>query len=105
MMDDTDRVKWSQHYDSVQWTSIAVFTAGVGALLGYALTRPAGEFNIWLGLLGLWVTNLTVYFTAGFRVFRRDLHLAILDRDLAAFITNREGRRRFAMWPAYLLTF
>ena len=103
-MNDSERVEWSRHYDSVQWTSISVFTAAIGLLLGYVLTNAPGV-DLGLCLIGWWLTNLTVYFTTGFREFRRQLHLAMTDRDLVAFITDKDRTRGFAMWRAFLITF
>ncbi|MEK6279712.1 MAG: hypothetical protein AABN95_05095 [Acidobacteriota bacterium] len=73
------------HFDQVQWTSIAILTAGVGGLLAYCYST----FNSWLALGGLWLTLLTVYYVASFRSTRRQIHESMPDGDEKAFLTSK----------------
>ncbi len=97
-----DREEWSRHYDSVHWTQITVFTGVVAILVGYSIGK---DFSPWLSFLGLWMTNLTLYLTASFREYRRELALGIQDEEALRFLTNQAGVRGLPMWPAFVLTF
>ena len=98
------RPEWSRHYDSVQWTSIYVFTTGVLILLAYAYSGTAGKSPM-LCFLGLWFTNVTVYFTAGFREFRNVLRDGVKNPEEYDFLIDRSQARAVRMWPVFLITF
>ncbi len=102
-MNDTEwREEWSRHYDSVQWTSIYVFTTAVTLLLGYAYTNPGITKNPWYYSVGLGFTNLTVYNTASFRELRILLHNDITNPNKREFLTNNRRDRGFYTWPSFL---
>jgi hypothetical protein len=102
-MEDSEWVKWNQHYDLVQWNAITVFTGVVALLLGYAYTTI--NLSAFYFLVGWWFTNFLVYYTASFREFRRDLLLRMTDRELCHFLTNMSRRRILRQWPMFLFTF
>ena len=105
-MNDPQREDWSRHYDAIHWNAMTFFATGAAALLGYVLGKPATEpVDLWIGLFGLWTTNMTVYFTAGYREFRRELLLGISNEATARFLTDAAKSRRFGMWRVYVATF
>lgn len=105
-MNDTEwQEEWSRHYDSVQWTSIYVFTTAVVLLLSYAYTTPDKTKGFWYYAIGLGFTNLTIYNTAGFRELRTLLHHDIQDKKKREFLTNDPRARGIYMWPAFLAMF
>jgi phosphoglycerol transferase MdoB-like AlkP superfamily enzyme len=97
--------QWSRHYDSVHWTVIYIFTAGVAALLSFAASSSY-NWRIWfIWILGFAFTNLTVYFTASFREFRAAILFEIADEDVAKFLTDANGSRRLGMWLPFVLSY
>jgi hypothetical protein len=93
-MDQREAHEWSRHYDSVLWTGVSILTTAVGGLLAYSTTT----FDTWIGILGLSLTVLTVYFAASSRALRRKAHMYISEADLGLV---QAGRLR--QWPAFIL--
>lgn len=105
-MDDMKRQEWSRHYDTIHWNAMTFFATGAAALLGYVLGKHETQpIDFWIGLFGLWTTNMPVYYTAGYRELRNQLLLDITDEATAQFLTNKGRSHRFSMWPAYIITF
>ena len=64
-----DFEEWARHYDILFWTYTTLMTTVIGGLLIYNVRN----FNLWLSILGMFVTIVSVYFAASFRELR---HLA-----------------------------
>lgn len=67
-MKDPQREDWSRHYDTIQWTVITIFTAGVGALAAVSLSQalPASP---WPDAAGIGLIVLGLFYVASFRSF------------------------------------
>ena len=106
-MTDDDRAQWSQHYDYMQWLSITIFITAISILLAYAtfMPGPSPGRNVFVCFFGIWLTNLTVWFAAGFRSFRHYLVLQTSDKDLAELLTRGPNKRRMPMWRVFIATF
>src|SRR5688572_7968715 len=99
-MNENWRSEWSRHFDQIQWVAITILTTGAGGLLAYSL--GSNEFQPSIGFLGLWISALSIYYTASFREFRKQLHDAMPDNEERQFLENR--KRCFRQWPAFMLT-
>ena len=90
--------EWSRHYDQIQWVVTSILVAAVGGLLAFAFTT----FNPSIALLGLGLTNLTLFFAASFRQLRHRLHAELTGpaKDLPPF---RPGGR-VRQWPIFVAT-
>lgn len=100
---DEKRLEWSRHYDSLLWHTIAIFTAGVGTLLGVSFdgnaTRPWPEFG------GLALVVLGVFYVASFRSFRSKLHNSITNRQLIDLVSNPSSKKYLHQWEVFLFSF
>jgi len=102
-MDDPHRAEWNRHYDYMTWLSITIFTSVVSILLAFANSKDGKSISI--SLFGILLTNVTVWFTAGFRWLRRDLALQVNDPDLAALLTRKSKDRPTSMWIVFVWIF
>ena len=101
-MNDHDRAEWSRHYDYMTWLSITIFTTILTVLLGFAYSKDGK--NVYISALGILLTNITLWFTAGFRWFRRHLALQVDDPDLADLLTGISKKRPTPMWNVFVAT-
>jgi len=85
------------------WLSITIFTTVVSVLLAFANSKDGK--NVSISLFGILLTNVAVWFTAGFRWFRRHLALQVNDPDLAALLTGISKDRPAPMWRVFVGTF
>lgn len=93
--------QWSRHYDSTQWTAIYVFTATISALLGFTASNAYSWTHWYIVLMGLWFTNLTIYYAASFRQLRSEILLEIDDEATARFLTRKKAKT----WTPFVLTY
>jgi hypothetical protein len=100
-MVDRDREHWIRHLESVQWNSISIFTTVVAGLLAYSFQNK----SVPLSFIGLLFTNMTMWFTAGFRSSRRLLGLQIEDADCARLLATKGRTDRPSMWSTFVATF
>jgi len=79
-----DFEEWARHYDILFWTYTTLMTTVIGGLLIYNVRN----FNLWLSILGMFVTIVSVYFAASFRELR---HLATgkFDNELQQLFKKR----------------
>lgn len=105
-MDDTMRQEWSRHYDIIQWTVIAIFTVGVGALFGYSMTSSPTD-GWWPEITGVALALLGLFWVAGFRSFRANLHGGIENAELREFLRDPggKGRRFLTQWNVFVVLF
>jgi hypothetical protein len=130
-IDDETLQVWSRHYDSMQWTAITVYTAGVFLLLAYAYSSnqiilifgyPFSDssstviqptISPWLLAAGLWITNLTILVVSSFRRFRNNQHRKITKNHLRRFLmrakSSIDGEKTegiiYHQWLAFSATF
>lgn len=104
-MNDNWRVEWSRHFDHIQWTAITIWTAAVGGLLVYSLDHFDKNFSASIAFGGLWLSWITIYFTASFREFRRELCDGLPDGPEKAFLQNTGKKRVLKQWPVFFVTF
>jgi len=96
-MDDPEKMEWSRHYDSIQWTVTTILIGATGGLLAFVYS--AGSFHTPLALLGAFLTVVSVFFAASFRSLRARLHADLPDADVK-YLTST---RMFRQWPVYLI--
>jgi hypothetical protein len=91
----------------MQWLSITIFTSIISLLLAYATFFPGEKpaRNVYVCAFGIWLTNSTVWFTAGFRRFRRYLAEQVDDPKLAELLTSGSPKRPTPMWRVFIATF
>ena len=102
IMSDQDRQEWSRHFDTLQWGVIAIFTAGVGALLSMSYSEAA---QWWPECCGLALIVIGVFYVTGFRAFRSRLHGGIRNKGLRDFLCNPGPRGLPHMWDIFVVTF
>jgi len=100
-MNDEDRQTWSRHYDVLQWAVITIVSAGVGTLVAASFNASTKD-QLWPEIAGLALTILGVSYVASFRIFRKQLHQAIADPDLRAFLNNPGGTRCIKQWVLFV---
>jgi len=91
-LDDLQRAEWSRHFETIQWGVIAIFTAGVGAILA-ASQDDANSTKVWPELAGLALIVVGVFYVASLRGFRRQLEHSFRGDSImqpALFMARRE---------------
>jgi hypothetical protein len=95
-MTDSMRQEWSRHYDTLQWGVIAIFIAGIAALVGASFHADNKE-SPWPEIAGYILIITGVFYAASFRSFRSQLHSGIKNKGLRDFLTGLGTRSRY--WP------
>lgn len=103
-LDDLQRAEWSRHFETIQWGVIAIFTAGVGALLA-ASRDDANSAKAWPELAGLALIMVGVFYVASLRGFRRQLYSGIRNNELRQFLSNQRTKGLPRMWDVFVLSF
>lgn len=91
--------EWARHYDNLLWTVTGILLAADGALLVHCL--GPGNFKIALGLGGLFLTLLAMYFAASFRELRHCVG-DMLESNLSSILSER---RKLYQWPLFVTLF
>ena len=78
-MTDSMRQDWSRHYDTIQWGVIAIFMAGIAALIGATFSQDSNQ-SAWPEVAGYVLIIIGVFYVASFRSFRARLHSGIKNR-------------------------
>ncbi len=78
-MTDSMRQDWSRHYDTIQWGVIAIFMAGIAALIGASFSHDSK--SAWPEVAGYVLIIIGVFYVASFRSFRARLHSGIENKD------------------------
>jgi hypothetical protein len=105
VMTDSMRQDWSRHYDTLQWGVIAIFIAGIAALVGASFGQDNKE-SPWPEVAGYILVMLGVFFAASFRSFRARLHSGIKNKELQDFLIGLGQRRPYwpHQWDVYVLS-
>ena len=96
-MDDHEKMEWSRHYDSIQWTVTTILIGATGGL--FAFVYSPDSFHTPLALLGAFLTVASVFFAASFRALRARLHAELPDADEKYL----RSTRMFRQWPVYVI--
>ena len=104
-MTDQMRQEWSRHYDTLQWGVIAIFIAGIAALVG-ASFAPDNKESPWPEVAGYVLIITGVFYAASFRSFRSQLHSGIKNKGLRDFLTGLGTRSRWPhQWDVFVFSF
>jgi hypothetical protein len=74
-------------------------------LLVYSLDHDDKKFSALIAFGGLWLSWITIYFTASFREFRRELCAGLPDGPEKSFLRNEHKKRLLRQWPVFFTTF
>lgn len=101
-LDRTQAFEFSRHYDNLLWIVTSLLTTANAALMAIA----ADKVSIQVGVFGIALSVLTVFFAASFRMLRRRVH----DRLETSGATDSRwlysGLAGFgAQWLIYVLFF
>jgi len=91
-------LEWSRHYDNQLWFVTSLLT-GANAVL---MTIPSNSLRV--GLLGMALAVVTVFFATSFRSLRRGLYCRLKNRH-CSLIYLVKGDKRLPQWPVYVFFF
>lgn len=94
-------LEWSRHYDTQLWFVTSLLT-GANALL---MTIPRDSFRLRIGLLGMALAVVTVFFATSFRSLRRALHCQLKKRCNSLLYLVEGDDKVLKQWCVYVLFF
>ena len=104
-MTDSMRQDWSRHYDTIQWGVIAIFMAGIAALIGASFSQDRNQ-SAWPEVAGYVLIIIGVFYVASFRSFRARLHSGIKNKGLQDFLIGLGKRSLWPhQWDVFVLSF
>jgi hypothetical protein len=98
----TQAFEFSRHYDNLVWVVTSLLTTANAALMAIA----GDAVSIQVGIFGMMLSVLTVFFAASFRVLRRRVHERLENRLSTHAEWLYSGLVGFgAQWLVYVLFF
>lgn len=96
-MEPEEKLKWSRHYDSIQWTVTAILVVAVGGLLVYC--SDDHNYDPWLAVFGIILTLASSFFATSFRALRRKLQDGLPKQTLYYL----RSHWMFRQWPVHCM--